>query len=315
MSYRPKLTILEELSMLSISDEKNVQDLQKLDMTEVNAIKELDVQSRNISEELVAIMRKFDTIDVTDKDLGAIYKLVCKITKKEYLGQCAIYKYKDGIPYLYGALGRYSNHCSDSNAVNPTRPLMIALKEYGRDSFDIHYVQIAPICYLNQLETDYIKLRNSLTPNGYNDYAIGTVSYCGSESSEEREIRNIPISPKLLEYCEELRVYLQRKIDNPNEYMLKKCDNDAAFRIRIQLDKNVSAPRKDGTVIPYENITVYVQTGNKPKAKQALKKKQGGVRIPIEVAYKKALKFIEDLNKREDCIIVDEAKDKIKLVN
>lgn len=82
-----------------------------------------------------------------------IYKIENKLTHKVYIGQ-SVHIEK-----------RWQEHCQMS-----TNSLIgKAIKKYGKDNFDFSVIEfVSDVKLLNELEAKYIKLYNSLVPNGYN---------------------------------------------------------------------------------------------------------------------------------------------------
>lgn len=84
-----------------------------------------------------------------------IYKLTNKVNNKVYIGQTRSSMKK-----------RFSQHCETRNKT----AIGLAIKKYGVDNFEcsVLYDNIETIEELNKKEIEYIKLYNSISPNGYN---------------------------------------------------------------------------------------------------------------------------------------------------
>lgn len=97
---------------------------------------------------------------------GVIYQITCKSTNLKYIGQATNHKYKNGKPYKYGANGRWNDHVCTSKSRNT--PFCNAIKQYGRDDFEIEVIEEAPLETLDEKEAYWILTNNTIYPNGYN---------------------------------------------------------------------------------------------------------------------------------------------------
>ena len=86
-------------------------------------------------------------------DIMGIYKVTNKLNNKVYIGQ-SIHIYR-----------RWCEHCQPS----ATSLLGKAIQKYGKENFVFEVLEeIVDINALTQKESEYIKLYNSIVPNGYN---------------------------------------------------------------------------------------------------------------------------------------------------
>jgi group I intron endonuclease len=97
---------------------------------------------------------------------GVIYQITCNPTNLKYIGQATQLKYKNGKPYNYGAMGRWSDHVSSSKTRNT--PLCQAIKEHGKDAFTIKVLEEDDLDTLDEREAYWISKLNTIQPNGYN---------------------------------------------------------------------------------------------------------------------------------------------------
>lgn len=97
---------------------------------------------------------------------GVIYQIICKNTQLKYIGQATNFKYKNGKPYNYGALGRWSDHVCASKTRNT--PLCNAIKQYGKTNFTIEVIEEAPLETLDEREAYWMSEYNTIYPKGYN---------------------------------------------------------------------------------------------------------------------------------------------------
>ena len=101
-----------------------------------------------------------------NKNSGVIYIITNKITKKQYIGQSVNYLSNGK---MWGSFKRWKKHVS--NAINNTcecRLLENAILKYGEINFIIQDIIICNIENLNYYENVFIKMYNTLSPNGYN---------------------------------------------------------------------------------------------------------------------------------------------------
>ena len=97
---------------------------------------------------------------------GIIYVITCNPTNMKYVGQATKLKYKQGKPYNYGAMGRWSDHVASSKTRNT--PLCQAIQEYGKDAFTIKVLEEGPLDTLDEREAHWISEINTIHPHGYN---------------------------------------------------------------------------------------------------------------------------------------------------
>ena len=99
---------------------------------------------------------------------GSIYQAKSKTTNKLYIGQTQDTKMKEDKQYKYGLAGRWSDHASSAFRGSKT-PLANAILEYGADDFELTCLEAGVSEErLDEREAHWIKLLNTLVPNGYN---------------------------------------------------------------------------------------------------------------------------------------------------
>lgn len=106
-----------------------------------------------------------------------LYKIINKLTNKIYIGQTT----SSLKQRLYGHFNKHNN-----SAISK------AIQKYGKDNFEIQVIAKAnSIDELNHRETYYIKLFNSLAPNGYNLRTGGYNSKLSNETKEKLRLKNL----------------------------------------------------------------------------------------------------------------------------
>ena len=111
---------------------------------------------------------------------GEIYCLTSPSGKK-YVGQC-VKQLSSG--KKWGYIQRWKDHIRDANSKNYCRQLNNAINKYGSENFTIEVIKECNIYELNYYEEYYIKLYNTLSPNGYNLTSGGSIC----RQSEETQI-------------------------------------------------------------------------------------------------------------------------------
>ena len=113
-------------------------------------------------------------------DFGEIYCLTSPSDKK-YVGQCVKFLSSGK---KWGYIQRWKDHIRDANSKNYCRQLNNAINKYGSENFTIEVIKECNIYELNYYEEHYIKLYNTLSPNGYNLTSGGSIC----RQSEETQI-------------------------------------------------------------------------------------------------------------------------------
>lgn len=89
------------------------------------------------------------------KRFGVIYLITNKLNGRCYIGQTQ-----------NNASSRFNDHCRDKRS---SRHLSSVIQKYGRNNFElIELISCFDENSLNEFETYFIKLFNTLNPNGYN---------------------------------------------------------------------------------------------------------------------------------------------------
>lgn len=90
---------------------------------------------------------------------SGIYLITCLVNGKRYVGQSQ------------NIQSRWNDYLRKDR--NPHSAIGRAFRKYGRDNFSFDVIEFAPVEMLDELETFYISIANSITPNGYNVAPIG----------------------------------------------------------------------------------------------------------------------------------------------
>lgn len=128
---------------------------------------------------------------------GSIYQAKSKTTGKVYIGQTQDTKCRDGKPYKYGMIGRWSDHVSSAHRGAKT-PLAQAILEYGADDFELTPIELnIADNKLDEHEAHWIAHYKATVPNGYNVMKHSRCKHRESSSIAEHYVKttiNVRIS-------------------------------------------------------------------------------------------------------------------------
>lgn len=116
--------------------------------------------------------------------MGVIYVATNKINNKQYIGLTERTLSK-----------RKWEHCKAAKTKKDNTYFHNALNKYGEENWEWDIIIEVPNCILNQCERTYIKLFNTLYPNGYN-LTEGGEGSLGWKASEELIQKNREINQK-----------------------------------------------------------------------------------------------------------------------
>jgi hypothetical protein len=104
-----------------------------------------------------------------DIDMGEIYMATSKTTNKSYIGQAKCYTKRQGKFKKWGGINRWKTHITEAKSKKDhNKFLNTDIRKYGKDDFEIIILIKCKLDILDKMETQYIKERNTLEPNGYN---------------------------------------------------------------------------------------------------------------------------------------------------
>ena len=114
---------------------------------------------------------------------GEIYLITNIKNGKKYIGQAT--KYKNG--RKGGGFSRWKTHLRNAkNGSNDCRSLVNAIRKYGKENFTLEILLECQKEQLDYYEKKFIRVYNSLHPNGYNLDSGG--SGCKKMSLESRKL-------------------------------------------------------------------------------------------------------------------------------
>jgi len=153
-----------------------------------------------------------------EENTGYIYCITNIINNKKYIGATTRTVEK-----------RFKQHLSDAknNRNNGCTCIKNAMQEYGQECFIIETLLICTIKDIDFYENNFIKLYNTITPNGYN---LKTGGNLGSKHSEETKIK-IGNAHKEKKVSEETKTL----IGNTSKY--RNMSEENKIKIKYALDK------------------------------------------------------------------------------
>ncbi|AHH01934.1 group I intron GIY-YIG endonuclease [Pithovirus sibericum] len=241
-------------------------------------------------------------------ELGCIYCVVCPDDgNRFYIGQAKLYKHKNGEPYNYGALGRWSDHVSSSreSVIGSNYLFHQAIRKFGPSKFKISILEVRPLDDLKQVESIYIT-HYKATEVGYNSN-LGLLGSSCRPRSEVSSLRQLMTLDQLTEFCSQVKLELENHL-NEHYKRLQKLEGETVTRIRIATSKGISAKRQNGQDHKYVKVMVYVQTENRPLSRNAIPFAFGGLHISVPDAHKNALSFVSEIQIGENVPVLDQVK-------
>ena len=104
-----------------------------------------------------------------DINCGEIYMATCKTSNKSYIGQAKCYTKSEGNFKIWGSKKRWRSHIYESRSeYDHSKILNSAIRKYGENDFELKTLIKCNLNELDHWETEYIKIYNTIIPNGYN---------------------------------------------------------------------------------------------------------------------------------------------------
>jgi group I intron endonuclease len=176
-----------------------------------------------------------------DLNNGQIYIIINKTNGKMYIGQATCYVGKNN--NSWGSIGRWKSHLREAikNTDDHCVLLNNAIRKYGEHNFEIITLFKGNINEINEKEEYYIKILNSLTPNGYN---LKTGGDKGKDSDETKQKKKEAHTG--MEHSEKTKESISKgQIGNRRNSMARKNEEDNI------LPKYIYASRTNETITRY----------------------------------------------------------------
>lgn len=212
---------------------------------------------------------------------GEIYIATCKKTQKSYVGQAHKYL-SDG--QKWGAKSRWARHCRDafSSARNDyNTEIHQAIREYGKNDFELRILCKCEEKEMDELETFYIKQYNTLSPYGYNMTEGGAYGKHTESSKVKKCVPKPEISndvKKNMSLGQIGKRYQDKERKNPGD---------------AGLPKYVASIRQNGELLGYQIKKFPMGITEKEYIYKTFKNKHN----PNE-ALEKAKEYVEELHKQ-----------------
>lgn len=177
-----------------------------------------------------------------------IYIIKCVESNKFYVGKTVQEGEKRFRAHFSEARNKPKNECKLLNQ---------AIRKYGEDSFTFHVIKtVEDETELDTLEEKYIKIFNSLVPNGYN-LTSGGEGCRASQETKERMSKWQKGKPKSEKHKEAMKNYASNRPKEHNENLAKsirkRCvGSKASLETRMKMVRSRSK-------IKYEDIPIVLE--------------------------------------------------------
>lgn len=181
-------------------------------------------------------------IKMDDLHKGEIYMVKHRETGKTYIGQAR--KYVSENNNKWGTNGRWKSHIREAMSVtvkDHCRLLNQAIREFGKDSFDVTKLCDCELEKMDELESSYIKQYDTLAPNGYN------LTTGGGKN------RHVQIDPKLKDGSikKVLKAETKQRISK-GQLGNRREPKDRKFAEDADLPKYITSFRENDKIIGYK---------------------------------------------------------------
>lgn len=214
---------------------------------------------------------------------GEIYLVKNKTNGKKYVGQAMKYVSKN--KNKWGTIGRWKSHIREALSGKKDHCLLLnqAIRKYGKKNFTIYKLCDCHLDNINQLEIEYIKKHNTLSPNGYN---LKTGGSNGKDSLLTKQKKSN--SRKGLKHSESTKQNISKgQLGNRRNKIKRKYKEDN------NLPKYICCVRRNEKKIAYI-VKAFPIGINK---KEYINKQFNNSENP-ELALQDALKYLEELKKK-----------------
>ncbi|NIO45015.1 MAG: hypothetical protein GTN36_05695 [Candidatus Aenigmarchaeota archaeon] len=125
-----------------------------------------------------------------DQFKGEIYILICLKTGKSYIGQALCYVSNR---VKWGTNERWKSHLREAFGSSKDHCVLLnnALRKYGEENFFVDTLIKCNINELNFWEKEYIKIFDTMVPNGYNLNEGGSKGKDSAETKEKKRLMRI----------------------------------------------------------------------------------------------------------------------------
>jgi group I intron endonuclease len=191
-----------------------------------------------------------------------IYIITCSTTKKSYVGQAVTHILNRKKYQRYGMKKRFDCHISEafSSKKNQCHYLNSAIRKYGEESFELMLLDVCKLRDGDEVEEFYIKIHNTLFPNGYN-LKTGTITTYLTLKGRQRVSKGVQ------------RYYWEKRLEKFKD-----------VKVDITKIENYIKPSR----LHGEQIGYYIKIEGKIT-------RFGGSHVLLEDAYKSSIQFLTEL--------------------
>ena len=256
---------------------------------------------------------------------GKIYQAKHITSGKVYVGQTQDFKVKEGVPYRYGVMGRWSDHVSSAMR-GCTTPLADAIRTAGPDDFEVTVLESdVPENRLDEREAVWIATKSSMVPDGFN---VMRHARCKHRSASTLSSVYLPTTQKV-RVCAVRRsgalklvyVYLEQTDDTNVRLVFGQAADTTYEQAMLEaqefatafVEAGIEVVEEEGDdplrkyrdalsayrgqtvsrvrIAPFNHLVAVHITGSKGTKRMCF----GGKTVPVEDAYKTALAVVNAL--------------------
>lgn len=189
---------------------------------------------------------------------GHIYLIENKVLKKSYIGQAWSHRKNKGKYKPFGFEGRFREHISEAlcnTKKKQCRYLNNSIRLNGKDTFTVSLLHECSLNELDTMEIYYIKIMNTLYPNGYNLTPGGKGARCIKNNVEQLTT----LIPQKRGGCKERSLETRAKISKSNKDIVK-TDIEKIAHMKLIQEQHMSQKYKrfEKTNIDINNLDQYI---------------------------------------------------------
>jgi group I intron endonuclease len=223
---------------------------------------------------------------MTTKKQGEIYLITNRVNNKKYVGQAVCITEKGRIA---GAEKRFKTHLNKAlKNKNECPRLYTAIRKHGKDNFSMEILTKCDMDIIDSQEIHFIKLHNTINPNGYNLESGGK--------------KNKKLNFDTRKLISDKHRFLQVSKENKSKIL------DVMKQLNIS-DIPMGIHYSNNTVTLYEGFTVHlndIHMSFLSKGRTLVKKLQQALecyKILQEKDFEKLKKFKDDIHNKTNTLI------------
>lgn len=193
---------------------------------------------------------------------GQIYIITNTITNKCYVGQTLSHRLNKGKYKPFGIEGRFRDHISEAICNTKKKQctyLNNSIRQHGKDNFTVSLLHTCPKYELDEWEQHFIRIHNTLFPNGYNLTPGGKSGKCVSNEIVRPELNKTGKRGGCKDRSSETRKRISEGIAKAFES--KEIRQKLMEKTQQQHAKN-KLPRFQGKTVDHNNLDQYIHIRN-----------------------------------------------------